>query len=173
MEIDLSSLESRHAHDLMTSAIIPRPIAWVSTVNTQDQPNIAPFSFFTGVSWSPPVLAVSVVTRPDGTFKDTLVNIRKTGEFVVNLVSVDLREAMEQTARSLPYGADEASEAGLHWASSRSVKPRRIQEARAAFECTLSKVVSVDSGPDSGNLVFGRIQLVYLQDNLLLNRHHF
>ena len=79
MEIDLSTLESRHAHDLLTSAIIPRPIAWVSTINTQGQPNIAPFSFFTGVSWSPPVLAVSVVTRPDGTFKDTLVNIRSLG----------------------------------------------------------------------------------------------
>ena len=169
MEIDLSKLESRHAHDLLTSIIIPRPIAWVSTVNTQGQPNIAPFSFFTGVSWSPPVLAVSVVTRPDGTFKDTLVNIRETGEFVVNLVSVDLREAMELTARSLPYGTDEAREAGLHWAPTRIVKPQRIAEARIAFECTLAEVVSVDIGPDSGNLIIGRIQLVHLQDDLLLN----
>jgi len=169
MEIDLSALESRHAHDLLTSAIIPRPIAWVSTINVQGQANIAPFSFFTRVSWSPPVLAVSVVTRQDGTFKDTLVNIRETGEFVVNLVSVDLREAMEPTARSLPYGADEAAAAGLQWAPSRTVKPSRIQEARAAFECTLEKVVSIDSGPDSGNLVLGRIRLAYLQDGLLQN----
>ncbi len=78
MEVDLSTFESRHAHDLLTSAIIPRPIAWVSTLNAKGQSNIAPFSFFTGVSWAPPVLAVSVVTRPDGTFKDTLVNIRET-----------------------------------------------------------------------------------------------
>ncbi len=169
MEIDLSTLESRHAHDLLTSAIIPRPIAWVSTLNGKGQPNIAPFSFFTGVSWAPPVLAVSVVTRPDGMFKDTLVNIRETGEFVVNLVSVDLREAMEQTARSLPYGTDEAEAAGLHWAPSQKVKPGRIAEARISFECTLAKIVAVDSGPDSGNLVLGRIQLVHLQDDLLKN----
>jgi flavin reductase (DIM6/NTAB) family NADH-FMN oxidoreductase RutF len=93
MEIDLTTLEARHAHDLLTSAIIPRPIAWVSTINGHGQANIAPFSFFTGASWAPPVLAVSVVTRPDGIFKDTLINIRETGEFVVNLVSVDLRES--------------------------------------------------------------------------------
>ena len=169
MEIDLNQLESRHAHDLLTSAIIPRPIAWVSTMNGQGQANIAPFSFFSGVSWSPPVLAVSVVTRSDGTFKDTLVNIRETGEFVVNLVSVDLREAMEQTARSLPYGTDEAEAAGLHWESSRKVKPRRIAEARLSFECTLAEVVSIDTGPDAGNLILGRIQLVHLQNDLLLN----
>lgn len=169
MELDLNTLGARHAHDLLTSALIPRPIAWVSTINAHGQANIAPFSFFSGVSWAPPVLAVSVVTRPDGTFKDTLVNIRETGEFVVNLVSVDLRKAMEQTARSLPYGTDEAEAAGLHWAPSRKVKPRRIAQARLAFECTLAKVVSIDSGPDSGNLVLGRIVLVYLQDNLLLN----
>jgi flavin reductase (DIM6/NTAB) family NADH-FMN oxidoreductase RutF len=110
-----------------------------------------------------------VVTRPDGTFKDTLVNIRETGEFVVNLVSVDLREAMEQTARTMPYGTDEAEAAGLHWAPSRKVKPGRIAEARISFECTLAEIVSVDSGPDSGNLILGRIQLVHLQDDLLQN----
>jgi flavin reductase (DIM6/NTAB) family NADH-FMN oxidoreductase RutF len=167
MEIDLNALEARHAHDLLTSALIPRPIAWVSTVNAQGQANIAPFSFFTGVSWSPPVLAVSVVTRPDGTFKDTLVNIRETGEFVVNLVSVDLREAMEETARTLPYGTDEAAAAGLHWAPTRKVRPQRIAEARIAFECTLAKIVAVDTGPDSGNLILGRMQLVHLRDGLL------
>ena len=169
MEIDLSALESRHAHDLMTSAIIPRPIAWVSTLNARGQSNLAPFSFFTGVSWAPPVLAVSVVTRPEGTFKDTLVNIRETGEFVVNLVSVALREAMEQTACAMPYGTDEAEAAGLHWAPSHNIKPGRIAEARISFECTLAKVVSVVSGPDSGNLILGRIQLVHPQDDLLRN----
>ena len=73
-------------------------------------PEPPPAMVIGGVSWAPPVLAVSVMTRPDGTLKDTLVNVRETGEFVVNLVSVDLRKAMEQTARSLPYGTDEARE---------------------------------------------------------------
>ena len=63
MEINLMELESRHAHDILTSSIIPRPIAWVSSINMKDRPNLAPFSFFTGVSWSPPILAFSVVNR--------------------------------------------------------------------------------------------------------------
>jgi len=169
MELDLNTLEARHAHDLLTSALIPRPIAWVSTVNSRGQANIAPFSFFSGISWSPPVLAVSVVTRPDGSYKDTLVNIREVGEFVVNLVSVDLREPMEQTAQSLPYGTDEATAVGLHWAPTRKVQPQRIAEARVSFECTLAKIVSVDTGPDAGNLVLGRIQMAHFKDGLLAN----
>ena len=86
MEIDLNALETRHAHDLMTSSIIPRPIAWVSTINHQGKINLAPFSFFTGVSWAPPIVAFSAVNRSDGTKKDTVINIEQTKEFVINIV---------------------------------------------------------------------------------------
>ena len=99
MEIDLNALETRHAHDLMTSSIIPRPIAWVSTINHQGKINLAPFSFFTGVSWAPPIVAFSAVNRSDGTKKDTVINIEQTKEFVINIVSTDLLKAMECTAR--------------------------------------------------------------------------
>lgn len=160
-------LESRHSHDLLTSAIIPRPIAWVSTINRAGQTNLAPFSFFTGVSWSPPVLAFSVVNRVDGTMKDTARNIREVPEFVVHIVSVDLLATMEYSAKPLPYGTDETSIPDIHWLPSRMVKPRRIQEAGVAFECTLERIVTVSEGANAGNLILGRIRLVHVRDDLL------
>ena len=169
MEVNLMELESRHAHDLLTSAIIPRPIAWVSSVNRHGQANLAPFSFFTGVSWSPPILAFSVVNRSDGNLKDTARNIREVPEFVVNIVSVPLLSTMEYSAKPIPYGTDETSIAGIHWLPSKKIKPNRIQEARIAFECTLERIVTVSEGPNAGNLILGRIQLVHVRDDLLKN----
>lgn len=169
MVIDLTELEPRHAHDLLTSAIIPRPIAWVSTINKDGQANLAPFSFFTGISWSPPVLAFSVVNRSDGTLKDTVINIREVPEFAVNIVSVDLLSAMESSAKPIPYGTDERLITGIRWVPSLKIRPRRIQEARVSFECSLERIVEVGQGPDSGNLILGLIQLVHVQDDLLSN----
>jgi flavin reductase (DIM6/NTAB) family NADH-FMN oxidoreductase RutF len=167
MEINLIELEPRHAHDLLTSSIIPRPIAWVSSINKAGQTNLAPFSFFTGVSWSPPILAFSVVNRADGSMKDTVRNIREVPEFVVHIVSVDLLSIMEYSAKPLPYGTDETSITDIHWLPSKTIKPRRIQEAKIAFECILERIVTVSEGPDAGNLILGRIQLVHVRDDLL------
>lgn len=162
-------LETRHAHDLLTSAMIPRPIAWVSSINKAGQINLAPFSFFTGVSWSPPILAFSVVNRADGTLKDTARNIFEVPEFVVHIVSVDLLSTMEYSAKPLPYGNDESSIKNIHWVQSKMIKPHRIQEAKIAFECTLERLVTVTEGPNAGNLMLGRIQLVHMRDDVLKN----
>ena len=170
MEIDLMELEPRHAHDLLTSAIIPRPIAWVSSINKAGQSNLAPFSFFTGVSWSPPILAFSVVNRADGTMKDTARNIREVPEFVVHIVSIDLLPTMEYSATAIPYGTDEASIVGIHWLPSKTVKPRRVQEAKIAFECSLERIVTLSEGPNAGNLILGRIQVVHARDDVLKNK---
>ncbi len=169
MELDLSALEPRHAHDVMTSAIIPRPIAWVSSISPDGQINLPPFSFFTGVSYSPPVLAISVMNRPDGSEKDTILNIRRVPEFVVHIVSVEHLSAMELTARPLPYGADESSVEGIRLLPSERVKPLRIGEAKIAFECALERIVVIGEGPCAGNLVLGRILLAHVEDGLLLN----
>ena len=169
MEINLMELESRHAHDILTSSIIPRPIAWVSSINMKDRPNLAPFSFFTGVSWSPPILAFSVVNRSDGSKKDTVVNIQEVPEFVINIVSVDLLSIMEFSARSLPYGCDEKEIKGLHWIPAKTIKPYRIQESKISFECTLERIISVSEGPDAGNLILGRVQIVHVRDSLMKN----
>ncbi|MCP4688595.1 MAG: flavin reductase family protein, partial [Desulfobacterales bacterium] len=169
MQIDLTNLEPRHAHDLLTSSIIPRPIAWVSTINQQGRINLAPFSFFTGVSWSPPIIAFSVVNRSDGSLKDTVKNIQQVPEFVVHIVSVDLLSVMEESARSIPYGADESLIKGIHWIPSKKVAPPRIQEARISLECKLDRIVNATEGPGAGNLFLGRVQLAHIQDGLLKN----
>lgn len=168
MEIDLRSIEARHAHDLLTSSIIPRPIAWVSSVSGGGDTNLAPFSFFTGVQWNPPVLAFSVVNRADGTQKDTVANIERTREFVINLVSVELLEPMELSARPIPCGEDERVVKGIRLIPSTTVKPCRIQEAKVSFECVLDRIVRVDEGANAGNLILGRVQLMHVQEDLVL-----
>ena len=169
MEIDLSSLEVRHAHDLLTSCVIPRPIAWVSSVNNEGKINLAPFSFFTGVQWYPPVLAFSPVNRSDGTKKDTVINIEQTGEFVINLVSTDLLKPMEFSAQPLPYGEDASVLKGITFIPSKTIKTYRIKEAKVSFECKLAQIVRVDEGADAGNLILGRVQLMHINDNLLID----
>jgi len=170
MEINLMDLDSRQAHDFLTSSLIPRPIAWVSTINKDGQTNLAPFSFFTGVSWSPPILAFSVVNRSDGSMKDTVINVREVPEFVINIVSVDLLSIMEFSARSLPYGSDRDSIKGIQWIPAKKIRPFRVQEAKISFECTLERIVTVSEGPDAGNLILGRVQLVHFKDHLLKNK---
>lgn len=167
MDIDLRTLESRHAHDLMTSALIPRPIAWVSTINPEGKTNLAPFSFFSGISWLPPLLSFSPVNRADGTKKDTVRNIELVPEFVIHIVSEDLLKPMEQSAGPIPYGADDSSIGGIHLIPSQAVRPLRIAEARVSFECTLERIVRVTEGPDAGNLIIGRIVLMHAADDII------
>ena len=169
MEINLAGLDPRQAHDFMTSSIIPRPIAWVSSINKAGQMNLAPFSFFTGVSWSPPTLAFSVVNRSNGSMKDSAVNIREVPEFVVHTVSVDLLPVMEFSARSLAYGSDRGAIKGITWIPAKTIKPQRILEARVAFECTLDRIIDVGQGPDAGNLILGRVEIAHVRDELLQN----
>lgn len=167
LEVDLRTLEVRHAHDLLTSCVIPRPIAWVSSMNNNGRTNVAPFSFFTGIQWHPPVLAFSVVNREDGTKKDTVINIEQTGEFVINIVSVDLLKAMERSARPIPYEEDESFLSEISFAPSKTVKPHRIQESKISFECILDRIINVDEGANAGNLIIGRVQLAHIRDGLI------
>ena len=167
MEIDLNSLQPRDAHDLMTSAIIPRPIAWVSSVSAQGHFNLAPFSFFAGITWCPATLGFSVVNRQDGSRKDTIRNIEETKNFVVNMVSQDLASRMVKTSATFPHGINEAYEAGVPLISSTIVTAPRVEESRVAFECTLDRIVTVGNGAYAGNLVLGTILLVYIKDELL------
>lgn len=166
MQIELKDLSPRHSHDLLTSCIVPRPIAWVTTVNEEGKINIAPFSFFTGVSWAPPIIAFSVVNRADGTKKDTVLNIEKIPEFVVNMVSVELLKVMEATAAPIPYGQDEKIVKGVSLAASEKVRPQRIAQSKVSLECTLERIVRVTEGADAGNLILGRVELMHISDAL-------
>ncbi len=167
MDINPSELEHHKAHDLLTGLIIPRPIAWVSTIGEDGAGNLAPFSMFNMVAWSPPTLSVCAVNRPDGTRKDTVRNILATGQFVVNLVSEELARHMAATSATHPYEVDEAEREGIVLAPSLTVAPPRVLQAKAAFECELHRIITVGEGANAGNLILGAIRNVHLQEGLL------
>ncbi len=164
MIIDPSKLDSHSVYKLLIGSVVPRPIAWASTLSPEGVPNLAPYSFFTVASRNPPTLCVSVGERPSGEPfpKDTLRNIEETGEFVVNVVSFALSNAMHESSKDHPPGADEFVEAGLTAAPCEVVKVPRVGEASVSMECKLDRVVPI--GAD--NLVLGRMVRFHIRDEL-------
>src|SRR5215212_6965795 len=114
MELDLEGIHADRAYHILASLVVPRPIAWVTTVSAEGALNAAPFSFFNVLGAEPPIVGFCPGDREDGTPKDTALNVRATHEFVVNLVDESVAEAMNQTSASVPYGVNELEAAGLH-----------------------------------------------------------
>lgn len=157
--------------DPFKALVVPRPIAWVSTLDAAGRANLAPFSYFNAVGAAPPV----VMFAPSGPKagrderKDTLANVLETGEFVVNLVNWELRDAMNVTSCPFPAGEDEFDKAGLEKASSHVVAPPRVARAPAALECrflTRTPLPSDDPDWDNG-AIFGQVVGVHIRDDLL------
>ena len=167
MLLDFTSLKPRDAYAWMISTIMPRPIAWVSTISVEGKTNLAPFSFFQGVTANPPTLMFVPVNTRDGAKKDTVRNIEQNGEFVVNLVSFALAEQMNATSTMLPYGESEFETFGIDSVASERIRPPRVAAAPVAFECTLDRFVHIGEGPLAANVVFGRIEIVHLADDVL------
>ncbi len=167
MLLDFSALPARDVYQWMTHTILPRPIAWVSTVSREGKTNLAPFSFFQGVTSNPPTLLFIPVNTREGAKKDTLRNIEQVPEFVVNLVSGELAAQMNQTAALLPYGESEFEAFGIASLPSQRVRPLRVAAAPVSFECTLHQIVPVGEGPLAANVVFGRIHLAHVNDATL------
>ena len=167
MEINPNDLPHREVYKLMTGAIVPRAIAWVSSVNADGQPNLAPFSFFTAVCSLPPtILFCTSVRNTDGDFKDTLHNIRATGEFVVNFVTEALAEQMNITATELPANVNEFERAGLTPEPSRVVNVPRVAESPIHFECKLNQVVTISDAPGGGSIVLGTIVHMHISETI-------
>lgn len=167
MELDPAELNTRTMYEWMIHTILPRPIAWVSTLSTGGTTNLAPFSFFQGVCARPPTLMFCPVNNRDGSPKDTLKNIEATGQFVVNLVSVALAESMNATSARLPYEESEFEKFGVVQIASVKVRPPRVSGAPVTFECELDRIVRISEGPAGGNAVFGRIVRVHVEDTVL------
>ena len=167
MLLDFSSLKPRDAYAWMISTIMPRPIAWVSTMSGEGKTNLAPFSFFQGITANPPTLMFVPVNSRDGAKKDTVRNIEQVPEFVVNLVPFALGEQMNATSTMLPYGESEFEAFGIAAAASERVRPPRVAAAPVAFECTLDRFVHIGEGPLAANVIFGRIQLAHVADSVL------
>ncbi len=167
MRLDFTSLPPRDASSWMISTILPRPIAWVSTISAEGITNLAPFSFFQGVCANPPTLMFVPVNARNGAKKDTTRNIEAVPEFVVNLVPFALAETMNATAAMLPHGESEFEKFGVASAPSERVRPPRVAAAPVAFECALDRIVLIGEGPLAANVIFGRILVAHVSDEVM------
>jgi flavin reductase (DIM6/NTAB) family NADH-FMN oxidoreductase RutF len=164
--VDPRVLDRRQRNNLINGLIYPRPIAWVSTVASDGTRNLAPFSFFNAFSFNPPTVGVSPGSRR-GVPKDTLANVRATGEFVVNLVSASLAATANATSAELAPDVDEWELAGVTPAASEIVAPARVEEAPAALECRVHQIVELGVDEPSNALVIGRVLRVHVRDDAL------
>jgi hypothetical protein len=167
MHLDPEALSVRDMYQWMIHTILPRPIAWVSTLDTQGRTNLAPFSFFMGVCAKPPTLLFCPVNDRFGRPKDTLRNVEETGEFVVNLVPTRLCSAMNDTAASLPHGESEFERFHVSPSPSSHVRPPHVAGSPISFECRLDRIIRVSEGPAGGNIVLGRIVALHVDDAVL------
>lgn len=167
MNIQPGEISMRRFYDAMVAVITPRPIAWVSTIDTTGTCNLAPYSFFNGVGVNPPTVMFCPANRADGGPKDTLANIRVSGEFVVNMVTEPFAEAMKTSAEETGPDEDEFVLTGTDKHPSKLVKPPRVRYAAAAIECELLTAMQLGVGPGGANLVVGRIVSIYLDDSIL------
>lgn len=162
--IDPNALSRREAYTLLTSLVVPRPIAWVTTVSPDGAVNLAPFSYFNAVSSTPPVI-MFCVGRRKGERKDTSRNILETGEFCVNVATVSLAEAVTRSAADWPADVSEVEACGLTTTPSEVVRPPRIAESPVALECVLVKALEEE---DFGTtVIFGRIERIHVAESVL------
>ncbi|HLL57197.1 MAG TPA: flavin reductase family protein [Rubrobacteraceae bacterium] len=167
MIIDPSGLDPQSVYKLLIGSVVPRPIAWISTVSREGVRNLAPFSFFTVASRNPPMLCVSVGPRAsdDAPSKDTLSNVEETGEFVINIVSLSLSNSMYESSKSHPPEADEFEKAGLTPVPCEVVGAPRVGEASVNMECLLDRAIQLGSD----HLVIGRMVRFHVRDELYQN----
>jgi len=163
-EVDPARLSARERYAWLISAIVPRPIAWVSTRSPAGASNLAPFSFYMGVSAEPPVLALAIGDRPGGAPKDTLANARDTGELVVNVARAVEAEAVVATSGDWPRGDSEFLRVGLAEAPAHSLKHApRIAGAAVSFECVVHELVRVGTS----TLLLARVVWIWADDAVL------
>ena len=171
MIIDPADLDPQSLYKLLIGSVVPRPIAWTSSVSREGTRNLAPFSFFTVASRQPPMLCISLGPPPETeagserSAKDTLSNIEETREFVINIVSVHLSNKMYESSKNYPPEADEFEKAGLTPAPCEVVGPPRVGEAGVSMECVLDRAIQLGSD----HLLIGRMVRFHVRDELYQN----
>lgn len=171
MEITTNNLEWKEAYKLLQGSVLPRPIAFVSSQDENGNTNLAPFSFFTVISANPMMVCFSPMRRgTDGAKKDTLNNIEATKQFVINIVSEEFVQQMNDCATEFPSDVDEFAASGLTKAESSAVKPPRVQESKVHLECELDQVLHFGNDEaGAGSLVIGKVVHVHVEDDLYEN----
>jgi flavin reductase (DIM6/NTAB) family NADH-FMN oxidoreductase RutF len=178
MNLKTRDLSARQIYNILIGSIVPRPIAWVSTINASGVANLAPFSAFTFASSNPPVVCFSPAFKTreiDGKSivvpKDTLKNIETTKDFVINIVSLPVAEKMNQTSGNYAPGVDEFVKAGLTAVPSLEVRAPRVGEAMVSYECRLRQIINFGSHDGAGNLVLGDVVSFHFADGIYENNH--
>ena len=164
MELELARLPVLERYKLLIGLVIPRPIAWVSTWSENGVANCAPFSFFNVISEEPPLCILSFNRRSDGAMKHTLKNIRRTGEFVVNLADEGTANAMHASSDEIPETESEFARSGLTPVPATLVKHPRIGEAAASLECKVER--RIEFGPER-EMVIGEILLIHAREGVI------
>jgi flavin reductase (DIM6/NTAB) family NADH-FMN oxidoreductase RutF len=168
MQLDPADLTEDQIYSFMCSAIVPRPIAWVSTVGRDGATNLAPFSYFTGVCCVPmTVLFCPVFGTPERPKKDTLANIEEVPEFVINIAQERTVKAVNHSGAPLERGVSEFDCFGLTQVPSARVGPPRVGEADLAFECAVKDVIEISDGPGGGWVVLGAVLALHAEDGLI------
>jgi flavin reductase (DIM6/NTAB) family NADH-FMN oxidoreductase RutF len=171
MQFDIQNTESSALYKLLTGTVIPRPIAWVATIDSFGTNNLAPFSFFNVVSEDPPHVMFSTV-RTGNKNKDTLNNIILNKQFVVNLVTEDVVEQMNTTSQSVASDVDEFELANVTPIDSISVKPKRVKESLVHFECEMVHHYFIESHQNGGAcIIIGKIITMHIDDSILQENH--
>jgi len=165
MYLDTREISSRDAYRLLIGSVVPRPIGWVSTVSAGDVGNLAPFSFFMAATGNPPTVVLSTSMR-DGEPKDTLRNVKEVPEFVLNVVSEDVGEAMNATSEEFPADVDELQSAGLTAVPSSRVRPVRVAEAPIHMECKVVQLVPVGDPVTGSTLIIGEVLAWHIRDDV-------
>ena len=155
--------------DPFKSCVVPRPIGWISTVDAQGRHNLAPYSQFQNVTFNPPIVMFSANQDTGGNRKDSVRNAEQTGEFVWNMATYDLRDAVNISAEELPHGVDEFERAGLQKLPSKLVKPMRVARSPIQFECVYLNTLRFPGVPPMGtaDVVFGRVVAVHIADEAI------
>ncbi len=164
-----SERESRANFKTMLSCVLPRPIAFVSTVSEDGVSNLAPFSFFNAIGSNPPAVIFSPCTKADGSSKDTIINLQSVGEFVVNVVPYGICLAMNDSSYPFAPEVDEFEAVGFTPMASRFVKPMRVAESPVHMECKLRQIVPVGDGPLSANICVGEVLCFHIASDYLLD----
>jgi flavin reductase (DIM6/NTAB) family NADH-FMN oxidoreductase RutF len=169
VEIEPGRLAWKEAYKLLIGSVLPRPIAFVSTIDQNGRANLAPFSFFTGICADPMMVCFAPMRKGDGGKKDTLANIEETREFVINVVGEKIVLQMNECAVEFEPDVDEFEIAGLTKESSALVRPPRVKESDVHLECVLHEILHFGEGPGAGSLVIGKVVLVHVNDELYID----
>jgi flavin reductase (DIM6/NTAB) family NADH-FMN oxidoreductase RutF len=168
MQIDTAAAPWQSLDKILVGSILPRPIGWISTISAAGQPNLAPFSFFNVVCGNPPhVMFAPMIRSTDGLPKDTLNNLRSVPEFVVNIATEPLVQALNISSTEFSPEIDEFDAAQLTPVPSIMVRPQRVAESPINFECQVAHIYDIGDQPGSGGVVIGKVVYMHIQDDLL------